>query len=152
MASRPVIKEESFGDYDQEEQNANNATNWENLTTDTRWRFDEFSEKEQAVVNAVDGDLDKLNDLQKRLERASRKSQLLGLGEDQETASEISQNDDLSEQVPLDKEQIKRIRNKVKLTRQKTQIFTTIFESKTGREGKFKKQSEKMSEKRYKTS
>ena len=112
--------------------------------------FDNFSEREQAVIDAIDGDLDKSNNLQKRLEVASRKSQLLGLGEDQETASRILQEDDISEQVPLDREQIKRIRNiKVKLARQKTDIFTTIFKNETGREVKFKKQGGKMSEKIY---
>ena len=42
------------------------------------------------------------------------------------------------------------IRNiKTKLTKQSTQIFTTVFRNETSRESKFKKQAGKMSEKLY---
>ena len=112
--------------------------------------YKELSEREQRVIDALDGDLDEANNLDERLNKASRKSELLGLEDDEETASRISQDDKLNNQVPLSEKEKKRVANiKTKFTRQKMQIFTAVFKIESGRDEKFKKQSGKISKELY---
>ena len=113
--------------------------------------YPEFSVKEQEIVDLLQDDIDESEDISDRLNEASQKWEMMREGNDDETASQISDNNkELLDEIGLSERQEARVRSiKAKLTMQKTSILTSVFQIENGREVKFKKQRGKPSESLY---